>query len=111
MKEPLVQKYWDLIRLLAGLKYSSRKKLIEKFKKPHINCLSEIFKNLLRNKLPVPSKVLKKLKKYSSLIRVVACKKPSTAIKKKILTSKRGGNILSILLPIAVNLLSRLFTK
>lgn len=111
MKKPLVYKYKELIQLLSKLQYSSRKQLIEKLKKPHINCLSEIFNNFLKKKLPVPDKVVKKLKKYKLLIRSLACKKPSVSTKKQILTSKRGGSILSIILPIAASLITRLFSK
>lgn len=111
MKKALVSKYRSFIELLAKLNYSSRKKLIKNLKKPHILCLSEIFNNFLKNKIEVGKPVLKRLSKYRALLHTLACKKKGISLKKQILTSKRGGNLLGILLPIAITLISKLFNR
>lgn len=110
-KQPLVRKYRGFIELLARLGYNSRKKLIKTLKKEHILCLSEIFNNFLKNKIEVGKPILKRLSKYRALLHTLACKKKAISLKKDILTSKRGGNLLGILLPIAINFISRLFNK
>ena len=104
-KEPLIKKHWGLIRLLLKLKPKKRKTLIEGFKKVHINCISEIFKNFLRKNITTNSSILKKLKKYRSQISSVARK--STPL---YLTLQKGAGLLNILLPVAASVISSLIS-
>ena len=108
-KEPLIKKHWELIKLLIKLKPKKRKALIEGFKKVHINCISEIFKNFLRKNITTNVSILKKLKKYREQISSVARKSTPLHLKKKVLTSQKGAGLLNILLPVAASVISSIF--
>lgn len=108
MKKSLLEKFKELITLLNSLPRNQRKSLLQQFKKTHISCISEIFKNLIKNKIPLDPKIFKK---YKNEIKSLACKKIGFQRKKKYLLSIRGGNLLGIILPLAVNIISRLFNK
>ena len=108
---PLAFIHKDLIFLLAKLSPEKRKKLILGFKKKHVDCLSEIFLNFLKNNLTQDKGVIKSLKKYKSYIRKVAKKGESTESKRKILKSQKGGAILAALLPLAVSAITSLLTR
>ena len=108
-KTPLILTHRKLILLLRKLDPRNRKSLLGQLNKDHIQCLSEIFSNFLKKHLTLNPKIIKKLRHYQSEIREIARKKTSLKKKKGILTSKRGGNILSIILPLATTLISKLF--
>lgn len=110
-REPLIKKHWELIKLLLKLKPCKRKSLIEGFKKEHVNCISEIFKNFLRKNINTSAGILKKLKKYRSLISAVARKSTPVYLKKRVLSSQRGAGLLNILLPVAISVISSLLGK
>ena len=107
-KTPLVKKYREFLFLLTKLSTELRNKLIKDLKGCHINCLAEIFNNFLNKRLTTDPKIILKLKKFQTEINKVARKRTPIYIKKRVLLSKRGGSILSILLPIAANLVSSL---
>ena len=109
--QPLVVQNKELLMLLARLPPQHRKKIIAELKRKQLECISEIFSNFLKKKLTKDTKIIKKLKKYSKEIRLVANKKPSLKLKRQTLTSKRGGALLSILLPIAASVISSLLSK
>lgn len=108
---PLALTHKELIYLLAKLSSEKRKKLIAVLKKKHIDCLAEIFLNFLKNNLTHDKGIVKSLHKYKEDIRKVVKKGVSTASKKKILRSQRGGAILSVLLPLAASVITSLLSK
>lgn len=108
---PLAFIHKDLIFLLAKLSPEKRKKLISGFKKKHVDCLSEIFLNFLKNNLTQDKGIIKSLRKYKSHIRKVAKKGESATSRKKILKSQKGGAILSTLLPLAVSAIASLLSR
>lgn len=108
VKSPLIIKHKEFLIFLNQLKPRERKKLINTLKREHVHCLSEIFSNFLKKKLTVDPQVLRKLKKYKTDIKTVSLKKTPLHLKKKILSSVRGGGILSVLIPLAASVLGGL---
>lgn len=107
-KTPLIITHKKLIFLLKKLNPKNRKNLINQLTKKQIDCISEIFSNFLKKHLSVSPKIIKKLRRYQEEIRSLARKKTPGKLKKDILTSRRGGNILSVILPIVSSLFSNL---
>ena len=107
-KKPLVLTHRKLILLLKKLNPCNRRTLLSQLNKEHIQCLSEICSNFLKKHLTINPQIINKLRRYKVEIRNIARKKTSLKKKKSILTSKRGGNILSIILPLASSLISKL---
>lgn len=108
-KRPLVQVHKGLLKLLSNLPKKKRNKVIALLKKEEVNSISEIFKNFLNKNLTVDKKIIKKVNPYKKEIRRLALKSVPLKEKVKILISPRGGSLLGFLLPVAVNLISKLF--
>ena len=109
--QPLIVQHKELLMLLTQLPKQHRKKIIAGLKRKQLECISEVFSNFLKKNLTKDIHIIKKLKKYSKEIRLVANKKPSLKLKRKTLTSRRGGALLSILLPLAATVISSLLSK
>lgn len=107
-KQSLVIKNQEFIQFLCNLSPTSRSKLITSLGGQYINTISEICNNFLKKNLTQDSKVIRKILPYKKDVREVALKKNPIYKKKRILQSQRGGAILSILLPLAVGLISSL---
>ena len=100
----------DFIKFLRDIKnQSSRQKILAHCRKHELDCISEIFVNFLRKNLTTNKKIIKKLHPHKALIRQVALKRTPLKRKKQILSSSTGGSILSVLLPLAVSLIGKLF--
>ena len=109
--KPYIIRHKEFIKFFCQLSPKSKFRLITSLNKNHIDTISEICKNFLGNNLTQNPKVVQKLKKSRNEIRSVSLKKTPLYKKKKILQSRRGGAILSILLPLAAGLISSLFTR
>ena len=110
-KKPLIEVHRDLLLFLSNLPPPQRNKILSILKKKQINSISEIFTNFLKSNLTQDENTIKKLKKYKKEIQTVAKKRSPYRLKLKVLKSKRGGAILSALLPIAASLISGLLLK
>jgi len=99
----------DFISFLTKLSPKNRVKLISTFSNSQIRVISEIFNNFLHKNLTTDTKVISKIKPFSKEVKKIALKRTPLYQKKKILSSKRGGAILSVLLPIAASLFSSIF--
>ncbi len=108
MKQPLIHEYRDLIILLAKLSPLLRNKIIRDLKRKELDSISEIFSNFLKKKLTTDLDIVNQLRKYHRDIYEVALKKTTLSRKKKLLLTKRGGSILTILLPLAASLITKL---
>ena len=106
---PLAEQHLEFIQFLSKLSPHMRRKLISSLSGCHINTLSEILKNFLLKNITQDPNIIKQLKRYKKQIREVAQNKTPIYKKKQILKSKKGGAILSILLPVATALISSLF--
>ena len=107
--DPLVVKYKDLLELLNALPASKKSKFLHGAPNTVINLIAEIFKNLLRENIPIPPSHIKKLKRGKDLIRSVALKKTSLTSKKKLLCSRRGGGLLATIIPLALSAVKSIF--
>ena len=107
----LLEQHKAFITFLNTLDPKDSIKIISLASKPQINSISEIFANFLKLNLTQDPAVIRHLKPYKSAVRSVACKKNSIKKKKKILRSKRGGAILSFLIPLATSLIGSLLTR
>ena len=104
--KPLLADNKEFVLFFSKLPPNKRSKLIDSLTKLHLDCIGEICKNFLRKNLTDDLKTVKLLKRYQTEIRKVSKKTTPLYIKKKILKSKRGGNILSLLLPLASSIIS-----
>lgn len=106
---PRICEHKDLISLLQKLKTKKKKStLISILSREQINAICEIFFNFLRRNLTTDLKVIKKLKKFKPLIQKIGSKSTRLRVKRTLLGSKRGGGVLSILLPIAASFIASL---
>lgn len=94
--------YFELNRsylsLLRALKPKSRTGLLKKASRGEINTLSEIADNTISGHVTQNPKLLNELKKFKALLRLIAKKSTPKQHKITLLTSKRGGTLLGLLL-------------
>ena len=107
-KSSLLNEHKEFIIFLSKLSPLKRSKLIDLLTRGHLDCIAEICKNFLRKNLTDDLKTVRRLKKYEGEIRAISRKNTPIRKKKHILSSKRGGSILSLLLPLASGLISSL---
>ena len=88
-----------------------KSQVIPTLNRSQIETFSEICENFLQRKLTREPADIKKLKKYKKEIETVALKSVPLYQKKRILKSRRGGAIFSVLLPLAAGLISSLIAK
>ena len=108
MKRSLLEKNKDFILFLNKLSPNERTKILQNLGSSYINTISEIFSNFLLQNLTQDQGVIKKTKQYKKEVRVVSKKKAPLYLKKQILKTKKGGAILSVLLPLAASLITSL---
>ena len=100
----------DLLRVLARSSPKQRKAIIKTCHVDLIKCLAEISLNVLQGVVPINPSQKKKLKRFRSLLRVLADKKVSIKTKKQKLEQSRGS-LLGLLIPPVLSALGSLFTK
>lgn len=108
-KQPLIRKNKNFILFISGLSPSERSKVIPILNGGLVATLSEIFRNFLCGNLTQDKKFIKHLRNCRREIHLVSLKTTSISKKKNILKSRKGGAILSALLPIAASLVGSLF--
>ena len=109
--KPYIIKHKEFLKFFSNLPPKSRSHLIPALDKEQINTISEICKNFLNRKLTQDPKIIKKVKTAKNEIKAISLKKIPQYKKKKILKTRRGGAILSVLLPLAASLIGSLFSK
>ena len=102
----MIDKNKEFILFLSGVSAHDRARIVAALSGEYINTISEIFKNFLGRNLTHDQDDIKRLVKYRREVRQVARKKTPLREKKKILLSRKGGAILSVLLPLAAGLIS-----
>lgn len=110
-KKPLIETHKELILFLNKLSPQKRTKFISILKKNDIDCIAEVFTNFLKRNLTQDTDIIKKVRKYHKDIRSVARKRTPLKHKLKILTSQRGGFVLSVLLPLAASIITSLVSR
>lgn len=106
---PLVIKHKDLLSLLCSLSSSEKVKLLRGAPNSAFHCLSEVFKNFLKENIGAPSPLIRKLRRHRDLIRKVSLKSTPIKTKRQLLLSRRGGGVLSTILPLAWTAIKSLF--
>ena len=109
--KPYVVKNKEFIKFFCQLSPSSKSRVVNGLNENYINTISEICKNFLERNLTQDPKIIQKLKKSRTALRIVSLKKTPLYKKKKILQSRSGGAILSVLLPLAAGLISSIFSR
>lgn len=104
--QSLLAKNKEFILFLTHLPPCERSKILSVVGGQQINTISEIFKNFLVKNLTQNASDVSKLSRYRREVREVARKRTPITEKRKILRSRRGGAILSVLLPLAASLIS-----
>lgn len=107
----LLEKNKDFIIFLNKLNKKERQQILGNLGGEYIKTISEIFSNFLKNNLTTNIKHIKKVKLYKNEVKYIAKKKTPLFKKKKLLASKRGGAILSVLLPLAASLITGLISR
>ena len=96
----------DFVSKLLKLSHSERLNHFKNITQEEVDFISEIVLNFIQCNIKHDRKsflLLKRMKKYLYLL---ACKKTAISIKKKIIHSLKGLNILNILLPLTIDLFS-----
>jgi len=97
-----VRKHLNYLRSLALASPKHKKLLLKNASNPEIQAICEICLNLLAGNIPIDTK---KLQKYKTSIRKVACRSTHLNSKKRILVNQSGG-FLPLLLPAVVSALA-----
>ena len=105
-KESSLKKQLGFINLLLGLPPSKRSKIINHCRKQQLDAISEIILNFLNRNLTRDPSIIQALKPHKKSLHKLILKKFPLTKKKKILSSKRGAGILSVLLPLVGTLFS-----
>lgn len=109
--KPYVIKHKDFLQFFVNLPPKSKRAIIPSLNRGQLSTISEICKNFLNHNLSQDSKIIKKVKHARKEIKTLSLKKTPLYKKKKILQTRRGGAILSVLLPLAASLFTSLFAR
>jgi sulfopyruvate decarboxylase TPP-binding subunit len=85
---------------------SERSIYFRKITKNEIRYLAEICKNWLAGQIPTENYIVRNLSRLRDDVRVLASKRKTYKIKKLLLKSVRGAQILNTLLPLAIKTLN-----
>lgn len=111
-KKSLCKQNIVFLKYLHELPLKRRNKFIRNIcNKSEIQTISELVLNFLQNNINCSRKIVKSLRRYSKIFSSIIKKSITSTRKKKILTSKAGGFILTTLLNIGLPILSKLFLK
>ena len=110
-KVPLSAQYCDFILFLKSKDKSKIKEIVKNLPNPIINALSEVVLNGLCGNIPLNKSDIEKLKPFKKLMKSLSNKSNKVGLRKKIMTSKKGGTILSIILPLAATAITSLISK
>ena len=109
--KPYVIKNKQFIEFFSKLPSHKKRKFVPILSRDHINTISEVCKNFLNYNVTKDPNIIKKLKPSKKEIKSISLKTIPLYKKKNILQSRKGGAILSILLPIAASIITSLLTK
>ena len=109
--KPYIVKQKEFLNFFNNLSPKSKRDIIPNLNKDQLNAISEICKNFLNRNLTHDPKIIKKVKHCKKEINAISLKKTPLYKKKKILESRQGGAILSVLLPLAASLITSLISR
>ena len=100
------------LKYIHSIPIKKRNTLIKKYcSNNELKAIIEIFLNFLHKNIQCKTSFIKMLKKYSNYFHRITKKSFALSKKRKILTSKTGGFLLSSLLNLAIPLISKIFLK
>ena len=100
------------LKYIHTIPVKQRNKIIKNIcSKNELKAIIEIFFNFLNKNIHCKKNFIKYLKKYSKYFYKITKKSNSLLKKRKFLTSKTGGFLLTTLLNLAIPLISKLFFK
>ena len=109
--KPYIIQNKEFVDFFGKLSPRKKQKLIPVLSKDQVNTISEICKNFLKRNLTENPNVIKKLRRSQKEIKTVALKTIPLYKKKKILQTRKGGAILSVLLPLAASIVTSLLAR
>ena len=110
-KSPLAIQNAHFLKFFSKIGSSRRSRLIPSLNKPHVQSISEVCENFLKSNVPCTLCELKKLYPYREELRTLSSKKLSLKKKKNLMTTRRGGALLSVLLPLAIGAITTLLSN
>ena len=102
----VVKRALPLLKVLADAKPKLKKTIIQHAPTELVTAISEIVLNLIKGVIKLTASQKKRLSRYKKDLLALAKKKLSIGKKKKILVQKGGSAAVSILVPLALSLLS-----
>ena len=110
-KKSLTAKYCDFILFLKSKDKTKIKEIVKNLPNPVINALSEVILNGFCGNIPLNKSDIEKLKPFKKLMKLLSNKSNKVSSRKKLMSSKKGGSLLSIILPLAATAITSLISK
>ena len=107
-KPPLASQYCDFILFSKSKDTKTVQNVVKSLPNTVINALSEVILNGFCGNIPLNPSDIEKLKPYKKLMKLLSNKSVHVSQRKKLMCSKRGGSLLSILIPLAVSTIASL---
>ena len=111
IKKPLASQYCNFILFLKTKDEKTIKEIVKSLPNNVINALSEVILNGLCGNIPLNSTDIDKLKPFKKLMKSLSNKSIKVSERKRLMSSKKGGSLLSILLPLATSVITSLISR
>ena len=109
--KPYLLKNKEFLNFFNKLSPRKKNQLIPILSKDQLCTISEVCKNFLRRNLTEKPEIINKVKRSKKEIKTIALKSTPLYKKKKILQTRKGGAILSVLVPLAASIITSLIAK
>ena len=110
-KAPLSAQYCDFILFLKSKDKTKINEIVKNLPNPVINALSEVILNGFCGNIPLNKSDIEKLKPYRKLMKLLSDKSIRVGSRKKLMISKKGGSLLSVILPLAATAITSLISR
>ena len=87
------------------------KKIVKSFPAHIINAISEVVLNGFCGNIPLNKSDIEKLKPFRRLMKSLSNKSIKVGERKKLMISKKGGSLLSVIIPLAASVITGLISK
>ena len=110
-KIPLSVQFCDFILMLKSKDETQIKKIVKSFPNHIINAISEVISNGICGYIPLNKSDIEKLKPFRRLMKSLSNKTVKVGERKKLMISKKGGSLLSIIIPLAATAITSLISR
>ena len=110
-KMSLAGHYCNFILFLKTKDKKKIKSIVKNLPKEVINALSEVILNGYCGNIPLNERDIQKLKPYRKLMEILSNKNVKIDERKKLMSSNKGGSLLSILIPLASSVITNLLSR